>query len=89
MDEIKKIIRDNTLNIEGVIVGTFWSDPQLYFDYSDLTIDKFKSPIWKFYFGIGRKLAEKDIKSFNSVDVEVYLDNNEKLKNAYDNYGGF
>lgn len=89
MDEIKKIIRDNTLNIEGVIVGTFWSDPQLYFDYSDLTIDKFKSPIWKFYFGIGRKLAEKDIKSFNSVDVEVYLNNNEKLKSAYDNYGGF
>ena len=45
MDEIKKIIRDNTLNIEGVIVGTFWSDPQLYFDYSDLTIDNLNPPI--------------------------------------------
>ena len=88
-DKIKTTIKENSKNIEGIIVATFWSNPQLYFDYSELTVDKFKFSAWKFYFGLGKKLASKGIKTFNELDIEVYLENNEKLKKAYEEFGGF
>lgn len=84
-DEIKEIMK----NIEANIVGCFWHNPNLFFDYNDLNMDNFKSDIWKFFFTIGKKMAIKNIKKLDEVAVELFLQTNEKLNQVYENYGGY
>jgi len=87
--DIKGKIKDKTKNIEANIIGCFWNNPQLFFDYNDLSVDKFKSGIWKLYFSIGKKMASKNIKVVDEVAVELFLEGKDKILNAYNEYGGF
>lgn len=88
--KMKKQINDKTKNIEANIISCLWEDPQLYLDFSNqLDANKFKSPIWKFYFAIGQKLALKSIKKIEEVDVDLFLESKEKLNDAYNDFGGF
>lgn len=82
-------ICERSKNIEANLVGCFWNNPQLFFDYIDLTVDYFNNAVWKFYFSLGKKLALKDIKKIDEVSVELFLQNKDKLLEAYKGYGGF
>jgi len=84
-DDIKEIMK----NIEANIVGCFWHNPYLFFDYNDLNMDSFKNPIWLFFFTIGKKMAIKNIKKLDEVAVELFLINNENLAHVYEKYGGY
>lgn len=86
---MKKQIQSKTRNIEANIISCLWENPQLYYDYDSLTANKFKSPIWQFYFTIGQKLVMKSIKKIEEADVDLFLDGKDKLIEAYDSFGGF
>lgn len=87
--DIKNIIKEKTKNIEANIIGCFWNNPQLFLDYNNLSVDKFKNGIWKLYYSIGRKMATKNIKVIDEVAVELFLESKENILKAYNEYGGF
>lgn len=82
-------IKEKTKNLEANIIGCFWHNPSLFFDYNDLNKDNFKNNIWKFYFAVGRKMALKNIKKLDEVATQMFLDSNEKLLKVYEDYGGY
>lgn len=86
---MKKQIQAKTRNIEANIISCLWEDTQLYYDYDTLDSNKFKTPIWKFYFTIGKKMIMKSIKKIEEADVDLFLDGKEKLQEAYNEFGGF
>lgn len=86
---MKKQIQNKTKNIEANIISCLWENPQLYFDFDTLDSNKFKTPIWKFYFTIGKKMVMKSIKKIEEADVDLFLDGKEKLQEAYNEFGGF
>lgn len=85
----KEDIKDKMKNIEANIVGCFWHNPSLFFDYNDLNKENFKNDVWKFYFLLGKKMALKNIKKIDEVAVEVFLDGKDELLNVYNNYSGY
>lgn len=89
MEITQSTIKEKMKNIEANIVGCFWLNPQLFFDYNDLKIENFKNDIWKLYFNIGKKMALKNIKKIDDVAVEMFLEGKEKTLNAYNSYGGY
>lgn len=86
---MKKQILSKTKNIEANIVSCFWENPKLYFDYDMLNTEKFKTPIWKFYFTVGQKMAIKQINTINESDVDLFLEGKDNLLKAYNDFGGF
>ena len=86
---MKKQIKEKTINIEANIVSSLWENPQLYLDYDNLNSNKFKTPIWKFYFSIGEKMAKKSFNKIEESDVDLFLNGKDKLFEAYENFGGF
>lgn len=89
--EINKKIQDKTKQIEANIVGCFYDNPELFYEYNDLKNSSFFNPVWKSYFAIGRKLSVKGIKVFNESDLLIFLSKpeNEKLHKLYEEYGGY
>jgi replicative DNA helicase len=87
--DIKAKIREILKPIEANVVGCFWKNPDLYFDYHDLNINMFKNPVWLFYFTIGQKIANQGVKVIDEVAVEVYLQDKEKSTEKYRSYGRF
>ena len=69
---MKKQIQAKTRNIEANIISCLWEDTQLYYDYDTLDSNKFKTPIWKFYFTIGKKMIMKSIKKIEEADVDLF-----------------
>lgn len=83
--KIKNILKP----IEANIVGILWNDPILYHNHSDIYDEMFKTPIWKLYFSIGKRMVSRGIQKIDDVAVEVFLQESNKLSKAYENYGGF
>ena len=86
---IIKEVKERMINIEANIVGCFWYNPNLFYDYNELGLTVFKNDVWRLYFSIGKKMAMKDIKKIDDVAVETFLEGREKLLQVYNKYGGF
>lgn len=87
--EVKNKIKEITKPIEANIVGILWKEPNLYFDYPELNKDMFNNPVWKFYYTIGLKIANKGINKIDEVAAEIYLKEHDKAYEKYNEYGGF
>lgn len=87
--KLKGQILVKTKNIEANVISCLWQTPQLYLDYDYLDVNKFKNPIWRFYFTIGKKMASKSIKKIEEIDVDLLLEGQDKLMETYIGFGGF
>ncbi|MDF2503878.1 DnaB-like helicase C-terminal domain-containing protein [Clostridium sp.] len=89
--EIPQNLQDDVYISESYLVGLFWSNPDLYihYDKEKITHKTFGNRIWKFYFYLGTKLCEKNIKIFDDITIEDFLSTKEKLSEEYESYGGY
>ena len=89
LDAIKKV-KEYKLICESNIVSILWKDSDLYFDYDNLQLEHFTHNEWKVYFQIGKDIITKEKKqSLDEITVNLYLEKHLKLKEKYEEYGGF
>lgn len=88
--EALKRVREYKLIAESNIVSILWKDPEQYFNYENLSIDMFTHNEWKVYFQIGYDIVVKEKKPvLDEITVGLYLEKHDKLRQKYDEYGGF
>ena len=83
-------IKDYRLICEANIVSILWGSPDLYFNYENLTIKNFIHNEWKVFFQIGFDILIKEKKqTLDEMTVNLYLEKHLKLKEKYEEYGGY
>lgn len=88
--KIKRKIKDEyKQSAEANVVSIIFKQPDLIHDCS-LTRADFSNNVWKVYFIIAEDLIIKEQKSvLDDITIGIYLDKHEKLKNVYDENGGY
>ena len=85
-----KDIKGYKKQAEANVVGCFYKEPELYFNHENLSLDDFTYNMWKVYFVIGQKLVKKEHKKeLDDVAIGLYLEKHPKLKEKFDDYGGY
>jgi replicative DNA helicase len=75
---------------EANVIGCFYKVPELYFNHEDLDLKDFTHNRWKVYFIIGRNLVKQEHKKeLDDVSIGLYLEKHLKLKEKYEDYGGY
>jgi len=87
--EIDEKLLNNRIELEGKIVGCLWGNPDLYDDYKDLKSDGFISEDGKYYYSLGKKMANKGYEVFDEITVLTYIQENDILKPKFENKGGY
>ena len=87
--EIAKQILEYKLGSEASIVAMIYKNPDLLRE-TNLELNNFHHNVWKVYFEIARSLSidEKKV-TLSEIDVGLYLERHPKLREKYDEYGGF
>lgn len=85
---VKKIKEYKTI-CEANIVSTLYKNPELYYTYNSLLLEHFHENMWRVYFQIGYDIVIKERKKLDDITISFYLEKHEKLKEKYDEYGGF
>ena len=94
MDAEKKLkeINKNREIDEGCFVMSLWKDPDLYESYKavnegdDKTI---RSEDGRFYFLLGKYMYAQGFRNFDNVSVEAFLADKPKVKNRFEELGGY
>jgi replicative DNA helicase len=87
--ECGKKIKEYKLACEANIVAILWKKPDLYFDI-ELKLKDFSNNIWKVYWQMGHDIIVLEQKSIlDEITVGLYLEKHNKLKEKYDEYGGY
>ena len=76
--------------VEGKIIGGFWKQPELLLDYSDIKLEDFLYNKWRVYYQIIYDLYIVEQRQvIDEVVVGIYLEKHLKLKEKYEQYGGY
>ncbi len=85
-----KKVQEFKLACECNVVSILFKDPDLYYTYDKLDIKSFSSNIWRVYFAIGYDIVIKENKKvLDDITVGLYLEKHPKLKQKYEEYGGY
>lgn len=85
-----KKVQEYKLACEANIVASLYKNPDLYFTYNKLNIKSFSNNVWRVYFIIGYDIIVKEQKKvLDDITVGLYLEKHLKLKQKYDEYGGY
>lgn len=77
------------LNCEANIVSILYRKPELFFE-NNLQRDEFNNNIWKVYWQIAHDIVIVEKKNIlDDVTIGFYLEKHSKLKEKYDEYGGY
>lgn len=88
VDALKKI-KDYKLACEANIVSIYFKQPDLLFE-SNLKLANFSNNIWKVYWTIAKELIVRERKDvLDEITVGTYLLKHDKLRNKYEEYGGW
>lgn len=88
LDATKKI-REYKLACEANIVATLYQNPEHMLNY-DLKLEDFSNNIWKVYFATANGLYNIEKKTvLDEITVNLYLDKHTKLKEKFNEYGGY
>lgn len=83
-------VKEYKLIAESNIVSILWKNPDQYFNYDSLGLESFTHNEWKVYFQIGYDIVVKEKKpELDEITVGLYLEKHDKLREKYDEYGGF
>ncbi len=85
-----KKVQEFKLACEANIVSILYKNPDLYFTYDKLNLKSFHNNIWRVYWNIGYDIIIKEgKKSLDDITIGLYLEKHPKLKQKYDEYGGY
>ncbi len=85
-----KQVQEYKLACEANITSILYKNSDLYFTYDKLNLKSFSSNIWRVYWQIGYDIVIKEgKKSLDDITVGLYLEKHPKLKQKYDEYGGY
>lgn len=87
--ETMKKVKGFKINSEANIVSIIYKNPDVLYNY-DLKLESFSNNIWRVYFNIAQDLIVKEKKPvLDEITVGLYLEKHPKLKEKYDEYGGY
>lgn len=87
--EILKKVVNYKINCEANIVSCFYKKPDELYNYKLTNVD-FSNNIWKVYFQIAYDLVIVEHKNIlNDITVGMYLEKHDKLREKFDEYGGY
>ena len=85
-----KKVQEFKLACEANVVSILFKNPELYFTYDKLNLKSFSSNIWRVYWQIGYDIIVKESKkTLDDITIGLYLEKHPKLKQKYDEYGGY
>lgn len=88
IDALKKVSEYKTI-CEANVVAAIYKNPDLILE-SKLTLDKFHNNVWKVYFSIANQILTVEKKNvLDDITVGLYLEKHSKLKEKYEEYGGY
>lgn len=83
-------VKEYKLACEANIVSILYQNPEFYYTYDNLKLESFSNNIWKVYFIIGHGIVVKENKKvLDDVTIGLYLEKHPKLKQKYEEYGGY
>jgi replicative DNA helicase len=84
-----KTVKEYKLACEANIVSIFFKQPDLMYDYQ-LKLEDFTENIWRVYWQIAYDIVIRERKSIlDEITVGLYLEKHSKLRQKYDEYGGY
>lgn len=84
-----KQVKGYKIACEANIVSIFYKKPELMYDYQ-LKLEDFSENTWRVYWQIAYDIIVKEKKSvLDDITVGLYLEKHSKLKQKYDEYGGY
>lgn len=84
-----KQVKEYKVACEANIVSIFYKKPELMYDYQ-LKLEDFSENTWRVYWQIAYDIIVKEKKSvLDDITVGLYLEKHSKLKQKYDEYGGY
>ena len=87
--ETMKTVKSFKLAAEANIVSIIYRSPDSLYNH-DLKLEDFSNNVWKVYFTIANELILKEKKSvLDDVTTGLYLEKHSKLKEKYEEYGGY
>lgn len=88
VEALKKVNEYKTV-CEANVVASIYKIPNLIYD-TKLSLEKFHNNIWKVYFTIAHQLLIVEKKNvLDDITVGLYLEKHPKLKDKYEEYGGY
>lgn len=82
-------VKEYKLACEANIVSILWRQPNLYYDI-ELKLKYFSNNIWRVYWQIGYDIIIVEQKIvLDDITVGLYLEKHEKLREKYEEYGGY
>lgn len=88
IDTAKKVVEFKT-NVEANIVAILYKSPELLYD-TNLTLEDFTENTWRVFFEIIYNIILIERKNVaDDITVGVYLEKHPRLRNKYDEYGGY
>lgn len=88
--ETAQTILNYLLPVEANVVSSFWKYPELMYDFRDIDLKTFHINTWKVYWQILHDLfIDEKKEKIDELTVEFYLEKHSKLKEKYDEYGGY
>ena len=84
-----KKVKEYKLACEANIVSIFYKRTDIIYDYP-LKLEDFSENTWRVYWQIANDIVVKEHKAtLDEITVGLYLEKHSKLKEKYDEYGGF
>lgn len=88
IDTIKKISEYKEA-CEANVVSILYKNPDSIFE-TNLSLDEFNNNIWRVYWTIANDIIKIEKKSsLDDITVGLYLEKHSKLRNKYEEYGGY
>lgn len=87
--DIFVMIKDKKKTTESYVVLSMFKNTDLYID-SNVTLETFNVPVWKYYFTLLKKAVEKEIKVIDEISLGVIIsEGGKELQDNYQKYGGW
>ena len=88
IETIKKV-NEYKLGCEANIVSALYQRPDAIYE-TNLTLDEFHNNVWKVYWTIANDIVKVERKTvLDEITVGLYLEKHPKLREKYDEYGGY
>lgn len=88
--ETAQILLNYMLPAEANVVATFWKFPEVMYDFRDIELESFHTNTWRVYWQIVHDIfIEEKKESIDELTVNFYLEKHLKLKEKYEEYGGY
>lgn len=84
----KKVIEYKTI-CEANVVSLLWKNQDFIYSYDRLCLEDFHVNMWKVFWQIAYDVVIKENKTLDEINVNFYLEKHKKLKEKYEEYGGF